>query len=397
MKTITFIAGTFDNNGGKLSGLALKVFEILKDKYSKEYNFDIVLYNGGFYNTLPNLLETVKQSDITFWWANVPNDLPKIRNIKEINYKTISVTSKRNDDDKYSFQEILQRMLEQKANLNVIFKKEDNKFRLTLCDPLGNVYYDGFDLVDFSSKLIKRLLFLTSITRTKTINSGNITPVKFYYDIFDDLKNAIKDISESKTRILASLDTEEKKEFLKVVKEYAEILTKTIFNVKEQLEIKRFLGNASFRCNKGFPSFREGNYIFVSRRNVDKTHISINEFVPTYLKDNQVYYLGDNKPSVDTPVQLKLYDKLPNIRYMLHSHVYIKDAPTIESTLPCGALEEADEILKYIQTTKEQFNISNLAINLKGHGCLIMSDNVAYFKIIQDKIIARPKPEIIDL
>ena len=44
---------------------------------------------------------------------------------------------------------------------------------------------------------------------------------------------------------------------------------------------------------------------------------------------------------------------LPKIRYMLHSHVYIKDAPTIVSTLPCGALEEADEILKYIQTTKE--------------------------------------------
>ena len=37
---------------------------------------------------------------------------PKIRNVKEINYKTMLVTSKRNLDGKYSFQELLQRYRE---------------------------------------------------------------------------------------------------------------------------------------------------------------------------------------------------------------------------------------------------------------------------------------------
>lgn len=42
-------------------------------------------------------------------------------------------------------------------------------------------------------------------------------------------------------------------------------------------------------------------------------------FVPTYLSEYKVYYCGENKPSVDTPIQLRLYEKLPNINYMIDS------------------------------------------------------------------------------
>ena len=393
---ILIVGGTFDMNDGRPSGLVEKVINRFKMNAS-DYNAEIFDFNGGNYNDLVKIQENfLPNVDIVLWWANVPNDLPKLRDVKAVNYKVISVISKRNDNNKYTLQDILQRTLEQKGNLCVIFEKlEENKFNFSLIDPLGNIYYSGTHVDPFVSGILRRGIFLSSISRAKTINAGDKDSLKWYYDLLN--RGSIYDkemhhvfIAGDSTLIK---DKEEKEAFLNIVKEYAEILTKTIFNVKEQLEIKRFLGNASFRCNKGFPSFRDGDYIFVSRRNVDKTHISINEFVPTYLKDNEVYYLGENKPSVDTPVQLRLYNKLPNIKYMLHSHVYIKDAPTINSLLPCGALEEADEILNYIETTSEGFNISHLAINLKGHGCLIMSSDVEYFNAVKDRIVARPKPE----
>ena len=33
-----------------------------------------------------------------------------------------------------------------------------------------------------------------------------------------------------------------------------------------------------------------------------------------YEKDNKIYYCGNNKPSVDSPIQVKLYKKLKNIK-----------------------------------------------------------------------------------
>jgi hypothetical protein len=83
---------------------------------------------------------------------------------------------------------------------------------------------------------------------------------------------------------------------------------------------------------------------------------------------------------------------------MLHAHVYIDGAPMTERVLPCGALEEAGEILDYIQKhIKDGLETKFLAINLRGHGCLIMSDDVDKIESLKEKIIARPKPELIEL
>jgi len=205
------------------------------------------------------------------------------------------------------------------------------------------------------------------------------------------------DDTHNAEEIKKEYEVSEKKEFLRVIKDYAEIFASVIFNTKEREQIKRFLGNASFRCPKGFPSFREGKYVFVSRRNVDKTHITIDEFVPTYLKDNKVYYLGENKPSVDSPVQLHLYEMLPNIKFMLHAHVYIDGAPFTNEVLPCGALEETNEILDIVKNSKDGLNTNFAIINLKGHGCLIMSDDVNKIESVKEKIISRPKPELIEV
>ena len=99
-------------------------------------------------------------------------------------------------------------------------------------------------------------------------------------------------------------------------------------------------------------------------------------FVATYLENNQVFYCGDKKPSVDTPIQLRLYEQLPNMNYMLHSHCYLKDAPFTTTPIPCGALEEVDEIMQVINERDPSRKSNLYKINLIGHGSIVISEEI---------------------
>jgi len=165
-------------------------------------------------------------------------------------------------------------------------------------------------------------------------------------------------------------------------------------------EVKRFVGNASLRfksatrCMSGFPAIRRDDYILISRRNVDKTGISEKDFVPCYLdEDGRVAFVGENKPSVDAPVQLRLFNALPNIDYILHGHCYIKGAPMTSMAIPCGAVEEVDETLATLAKQYKTLEGTFYVLNLKGHGCLIManSDKLDVMKDVE--FYVRPMPE----
>ena len=368
---ILFVGGNWDLNGGKKSKIV--------DEFSK-YLPNTVVYNGGNYNNLNKILESCINYNVVIWWANVPNELPKIRNIKAINYKTILVSSKRNIDNKYSFQDLLQRSLALKSNLTIEFSKISNLYNMNLFDPLGNVWYEGTNIKDCSNELLDRLNFIKNITREPTILSDkNIDSLSWFFDMFKE------EIDESADNLTIPI----KKDFLNIVRDYSSKFTEATFQTKD---IKRFLGNASFRCPKGFPSFRNGKYIFVSKRNVNKEFISIREFVPVYLEKNKIYYCGENKPSVDTPIQVRIYEKLPNINYMIHSHCYIDKAPYTEKALPCGAVEEINEIIKLIEKHYDNdYNRDFYLMNLIGHGSIILSKNPEQLKNIN--IIGRNLPE----
>lgn len=368
---ILFVGGNWDLNGGRESSIVNKFATELKSAK---------VYNGGNYNNLNEILDSCIDYDIVIWWANIPNDLPKIRNVKDINYKTMLVSSKRNVDNKYTFQDLLQRSFALKSNLTIEFTKNDNLYNMMLFDPLGNVWYNGTSIKECTKKLLDRLKFIKGITRDATTSSDeDIGALAWFFNMFKE------EMYKSSTNAVIPV----KKEFLQIVKEYAFKFAEQTFETKD---VKRFLGNASFRCPKGFPSFRSGNYIFVSKRNVNKEYITIDEFVPVYLEDNKVYYCGDNKPSVDTPIQVRLYDKLPNINYMIHSHCYINDAPTTKNALPCGALEEVSEIFNLIEEYYEgNYKKDFYLINLKGHGSIMMSKNVEQLKNIEMK--GRKVPE----
>ena len=350
-ESMLIVGGSFDDNGGKRSSLVDKVAEGITATGA----YNVVVHNGGYFDQIESILVDSKGFEYIIWWANVPNDKPKIRNVKEINPKAILVTSKRNDNNKYSFAELINRALEAKANLCVQFSKVDDRFSMMVFDPLGNCWYDGSGIQEMCDLLVQRMKYLKGITRQGCVHADG------------------------------EIKTPDETEFFDIIREYAEVLHELI---KPEATVTRFLGNSSFRCQRGFPSFRKDGTVFVSRRNVDKRFVDRDAFVPVRIEDDVLYYFGDKKPSVDTPIQTRLYRALPNINYMLHAHVYIEGAPFTSRMIPCGGLEEVDEILSVVEDNKEgEF----FAINLIGHGCIVMSSDVKQFKDI--RYISRNMPE----
>jgi len=355
--TIMMVGGVFDDNGGRRSGLIEKLANELR-----AFGCQVSVFNGGHYNELSEHLEAAHYYDCLFWFADVPNDKPKINNLKFFAPHVMLVTSKRNDGQ-YSFQDLVSRALNSRSNLLMEFRKQhvvnprqSTKHECRVVDPLGTVWCDYTDnLPRVARRTVERLRFLVSCTRQSSNRAGDVISVPDESEFFDIVRN----LGERFHELIAPADG-----------------------------VTRFLGNASFRCQGGFPSFRAGQYIFVSRRNIDKRTIGPEGFVATQLIDNMIWYWGD-KPSVDTPIQLQLYRMFPNINYMVHSHTYIENAPFTKIPIPCGALEEVNEISSMITDP----SVNRQAINLLGHGSLIMADkpNINLFKHI-----SRPAPEIIN-
>lgn len=375
------VGGTFDHDGGKPSGLVRSIDKSIREKTA----FDVTTVNGGWVEDLHDeILPSVLGYDIVLWFANVSNDEVKLRDVKSINPRCILITSKRNDGGKYTFAELISRALAIKANLTIEFSKDpDGLFNMMLFDPLGNVFYDGFTVDEMCTKLLDRAKQLLMFTRVPSVQDTGEAPA-----------------------------VPEETDFFNFAHDCADIFHNLIRPAKGT---ERFLGNMSFRCQNGFPSFRgENGIIYVSRRNVDKSDIGAASFVPAYLDyENTTKYFGDYKPSVDTPVQLRLYKLLPWANYMIHAHCYVDTSMIPESLLlsttkpiPCGAIEEVEEVVNTFMTGfyywDSKYNSEPprlLAINLVGHGCILIARDVEILKELQNYkdscFVPRPMPEVV--
>jgi len=330
------IGGSFDKCGGKQSGYINKFIKELKliVPYGR-------YFNGGNINELKEIINNLHVYDIIFWFPNIPNDEEKI--VKNIKFKyptKLLITSKNNLDEKYTKMELIARALENKANLLLEFTKNNNLIIGTILDPLGNEFCKSKDIDEIVAYLVHRIIKLRTYTRIPSEKRHGEKPEV--------------DISH---------------EFINIVRNYADMFHEII----HAHNTSRLLGNCSFRCEKGFPSFRDGSTIWVSKRNIDKREILSNNFVPVYLDDDisKVIYYGENKPSVDSPIQLMLYNYYPNINYMIHSHTFIdnnSDKHIIKTSemIPCGAIEEFYEIIKFYDKQTQ-----SIYINLEGHGSII--------------------------
>jgi len=348
------IGGRWDDQGGKPSGYIAKFIEAFKAINSNGFAL-----NGGAFKDLEVLpFEKISHSpvDAFFWFPDVPNDKEKIvEQIKRLCLpkKTLLITSKNNLEGKYSIQQLIARALKQKANLFVSFSKNNNLYAADVYDPLGNCFCKSTYVEIVAISLIRRISELLDYTR---VSSSSIAD-------FEDIQ------------------VDEK--FLNLIRHYAKI-----FHTENK---DRFLGNTSFRCENGFPSYLKGTTILVSKRNIDKQEIDSSGFVPVDLclfNNNQIFYYGNEKPSVDSPIQVLSYNYYKNVKFMLHSHAYIQDAPFTQRVIPCGAIEEFYEIIEIFPNREQK----KLEVNLRGHGSIIMGDSLDIF----EKIDYRPRdiPEI---
>jgi hypothetical protein len=357
---ILAVGGTFGNaKDVKKSNYVQSLFTV----FSKVIYCDIKIINGGLYKDIPKL-EDLRGYNIILWFPNIINSyhIKNIVNDIKIKYpKTILIISKNNRKNKYTTMHLIARSLKAKANLLVEFTEDwyvnhsSSRIEATILDPLGNMFLNKHVYpTNVGICLAKRTLELLTYTRIGSKSIGGAVTIP------------------------------NKAKFFKLARDYGEKFHKLIANDKTD----RFMGNLSFRCQKGFPSFKNKNIIYVSKRNIDKRHIDRNGFVGVrniFLNDSVAYY-GDYKPSIDTPIQIYLYNYFKYIKYMLHSHTYIKGAPFTFGTIPCGAIEEFEAIADLVEP-----DVSNFKINLKGHGCLIGCNNLKYMKDL--KFIGRELPE----
>ena len=349
-KKTLFVAGRFDDEGGKASKIGKQIFEAVNDPFA-------TYHNGGSFQKLEDIILQVPQHQLLYWFADVSNDKEKlIKDIKSVNPACILVSSKRNIPEKYSFADLVYHALGNKSNLFVEFSEKEGRYFGRVADPLGNVYLNStsdFTLVGKVTALRAQELLKYTRMSSKQVGEKCVVPAQ--------------------------------EDFFETVREYGNKFHELIHASPDASH--RFFGNASFRCERGFPSFKEGEKIYVSQRNIDKRSIGPEGFVALNTQLPLEYY-GDKKPSVDSPIQVALYAHYPLVRYMLHGHVYVQGAPFTKKIVPCGALEEVQEIINLFPDPQTV----NVAVNLKGHGSLLMVNRVQ--ELQNTSYYPRPTPEV---
>lgn len=172
---VMLVGGTFDDDGGKPSKIVCFIRDALiaNDKVSM-----CEFVNGGWFTDLGMIIADLERFDVILWFANVPNDKPKLRNIKELYPKKYLVTSKRNFGE-YSFQYLINHALKLKSNLAVEFcMNEHDQIIGRVFDPLGAVWCDFTpDFTMLTHKLIERMEFLMRVTRKSTFQTDGSVAV----------------------------------------------------------------------------------------------------------------------------------------------------------------------------------------------------------------------------
>lgn len=123
-RNILAVGGKFDKAGGRPSGYFKKLIAAL----SAALGVDIPTVNGGYYDTLCHTALSMPAVTHLIWFADVPNDLPKfVRGLVAMCQPgAVLVQSKNNRSEKYSFDELVERMLSSGAELLVEFSDTGN-------------------------------------------------------------------------------------------------------------------------------------------------------------------------------------------------------------------------------------------------------------------------------
>ena len=340
------VGGTFDNDGGRPSSVINKLATALGPEWE--------VINGGTMESLRAF--SVAGVKVLLWMPHISNDEDKfLDRLKPQNPEMLLIQSKRVVEKDYTAGDVIGRLLKSHSGLGIMITKADSQYSFELLDPLGNTWIKTQWISELAAALNARVNYLQRLTRYRSIS----IPQDSSFEVPD--------------------------EFIELIKRFGTEFEKYINVVNPT----RLLGNASTRCTKGFPAIKLDDRIMVTRRNVNKATLTAGDFVEATLGDKVVQYKGRNKPSVDTPVQLKLMDYYKNVNYMIHGHVYVEGGLMTAEKVPCGYLEEFDEIVHLVPDAAA----TNFVINLRGHGCLIMAESLEFLESQLTRLYGRPFPE----
>lgn len=346
------IEGSYRGDSHKKSSIAKKVADLLNlEDLSPE--------------KLEDLRELAKYNladiDLLLWMPDIPNEEEKVYPIKK--QGAILILSKVIREG-YDLGEAVSRIFKMHGNACIAIKKTSattvSFYEFNLIDALGNSWTSGWtiDLKKLSSSIEEFVKWANSSVR---MNSLKVDYPEENAIILEEVQEAIHDPLTAVHRELL--------DFCQIVRKVADLV--------EKERGGRYFGNASTRCARTFSTMRQDDnkeIIIVSGRNVAKDRLQPTDFVATLLKEQTILFSAENKPSVDTPIQLQLYQKLPRINYMIHGHAHIEGYPFTEHYVACGDLNEVNEILHQLYNSTSE--VSHFALNLKNHGFLIGSHDL---------------------
>ena len=282
------------------------------------YSLNADVLNGGSYESLQDIAKKIPEYDLVVWMPNIDNSYDDVSFFKKTG--SIVIVSKAIRDDSRTRGDAVSRIFKYHGNA-VIAIKYGEMFEFTLIDALNNDWAKSESIYDISKGIEKLYIWTKGAKREGTIRKT---------DNLDKLIQINKSVSSKVIKIQG-----------------------------------RFFGNVSTRCGALFPSKRSNSGYFVSGRNTDKEQLKRSDMVECSTSKGRIMYLGERKPSVDTPVQVSIYEMLPKINYMIHGHNFVKGAPTTEDYFPCGDKREIPGIVDLIG------NNTSGVINLKNHGFLV--------------------------
>jgi len=120
---ILMVGGTFNNEGGRASGYFAKLTMAIVESVG----VGATIINGGTYQSLVDTVEQTPNVTHLFWFADVPNDLPKLLpGLRERNPDMMLFTSKNNRQQKYSRAQLVQRLIDAQGQYLIEFTNLDS-------------------------------------------------------------------------------------------------------------------------------------------------------------------------------------------------------------------------------------------------------------------------------
>lgn len=363
-KSILIVTGTFSSMGGRPSFFGTEIYNAFMYYF---INDSLEFINGGKISDLESYATNISKYKIIFWMPHIDGTDGNVaygssgipinkfaQAIKKENKTAIFIQAKRNDHNEFSVFNIVEGMFQVHANLCLVISK-DESYKFNIYDPLGNLWYSGTEIKEAAIKTAQFVARICLYTRVPSLQDTTLSGW-FKDDFF------IRAVQCLGWRFDTLINTELNKE--------------------------RFFGNASTRCMLGFPSIRNKDFIFISRRNINKQIIEKDDFVQVDLdSENVLHYDYGSKPSVDAPIQVKLYEYYRSVKYIIHGHTYVTGAVFTKQYIPCGCMEEVGAITELFPDHLS----CNFAVNLIGHGCVMLANDLKYFAEVG--LTARSFPE----